>query len=131
MVQYLSPVEGHEPVADRPFSLFFFSFRQPLSDQDFPEYSVMMLCSRVSLIIVPFISSLAIFSFYFNDNLSHPLSATKSLRHSVSKASENTTVPVNSSLHDVRTLQVSMFFGEEDKDIYQRCLETHLEHGKR
>lgn len=100
-----------------------------------------MLGPRFSLSIVLFVSFLAI--LYFRDDLSQSFNVTKEFLHSGSKVSENTTIPETSYVNYVtaidpsfgpsepRILQVSMLFGEENKEIYRRRLETHFEHGKR
>ena len=95
--------------------------------------NLIMLHSRYALFIIPLICLLSAI-FYIRHNPSQFYN---------SKISESNTVPKDSSLQNATTIdqssnsseprivQVSMLFGEQDNEIYQRCLDTHFEHGKR
>lgn len=94
-----------------------------------------MLYSRSTIFTIPFICLLAAI-FYFRDHLS------QSYNSKVTSSGYNTS-PKDSSIHNATTIdpslasseprivQVSMLFGEEDNEVYQRCLDTHFEYGKR
>lgn len=112
---------------------FYCKYVLNLYQSEHLTYSLVMLYSRYALFTAPPICVLSAI-FYFRHNLSQSFSPI---------ASEYDTVPKHPSLRNVTTVdpslgpseprivQVSMLFGEEDDEIYQRCLDTHFEHGKR
>lgn len=79
-----------------------------------------MLQSRLALFTIPLICLLSAI-FYFRDKLSQSFTTTTT----------TTTIEPSFNPSEPRILQVSMLFGEEDDEVYQRCLDTHFEHGKR
>ena len=97
---------------------------------------LIMLYSRFTFLTIPSLLLLAAI-FYFRDSL---------LQSYNLKLSEYNTVPTNSSINfmhnlttidpsltpsEPRIVQVSMLFGEQDDETFQRCLDTHFEYGKR
>lgn len=103
-----------------------------------------MLCSRFSLLTGLIIVSSAILYFVcFSDITSLSFNGAKTLLRPVSRPGETTTalkIPAQSNVTMIdpppvpskpEILQLSMLFGAEKSDIYERCLKSHSEHGKR